>query len=535
MSSQSQRVIALPAGHPLKNVEGLAKQIALPHEVAPLRYPSFPALERTALMGFSQPASYIAPTGVSSKVMLTRQACFPAWADVSSSGDTYSVTYVYGDANSYSGGGIYDTTMPSAIGTVSYGNTTATTTAPGISGANTNTQPILAVDASLGQMPFVYIPANWQFVIVISSSPVNATATTVTNLTIENWLSPGSTTTTLNGANISSTKLSAATNVAGSAGNKWVRPGSLVRAGNATIDYGVAYVTLIATAGSYSFADSTTTQGIVTITGQSCRGMLPLVRANEFSNSALPWMSTRLTAASLLATNVTQVLNKGGTVLAGRVSPQIADPFTVDSSYLNGLHPAEKAFLALETGFYTYAPPSTDLADFWDYTSTTPNALATMSNPVLWASTNYPLYRLDNTSLVNIAFFTPASVDSTFAITVDWHIEFRTTSALFQVGLSTMTLESLHQAQIALSEVGYFFENYTHKAMLTKVISAARKYGPAALSMVPHPAAKAASVILSRAAIRAPPATTLAKAVAPTPKSAPRKKAQPGKRAARRK
>jgi hypothetical protein len=171
-----------------------------------------------------------------------------------------------------------------------------------------------------------------------------------------------------------------------------------------------------------------------------------------------------------LGTNVTQVLNKGGTILGGRVSPAVIDPWRVQQSYVNALHPAEKAFLPLETGVYTYCPPSTDLIFFSDHTLNTGQGASAC-----------PIYVLSNDALYNKLYLTTAGVEESLACTVTWHLEFRTSSALFQIGLSGLTLESLHQAQLVLAETGYFFENPKHDAVLSKVISAAKKYVPMAV------------------------------------------------------
>jgi hypothetical protein len=158
------------------------------------------------------------------------------------------------------------------------------------------------------------------------------------------------------------------------------------------------------------------------------------------------------------------------------LAPQTDNPFVALESTIQVLHPAEKAYLALEMGAYTYCPPSTDMQDFWDYT--VPNTAGVIN----------PVYRLDNSSLVNILFFTAGSVAETIAVNADWHFEFRTTSALFQIGMSGLTLETLHQAQLSLAAVGFFFNNESHlqilKSIVPRIIGFAKKYLPA-ISMAP--------------------------------------------------
>ncbi len=136
----------------------------------------------------------------------------------------------------------------------------------------------------------------------------------------------------------------------------------------------------------------------------------------------------------------------------GRLAPQTVNVWRASLTNVSGLHPSEKAYLPLETGAYTYVPPSTDMAMFWDYTI----PIGVYPSPT---GTRFPIIRLDNTSLVNAGFFSDPDGGTNLAITADWHFEFRTTSALFSIGLSGTTLESFHQAQLSLVEAGFFFAN----------------------------------------------------------------------------
>jgi hypothetical protein len=172
---------------------------------------------------------------------------------------------------------------------------------------------------------------------------------------------------------------------------------------------------------------------------------------------------------SALLTNVTQVLYKAGTFLGGRVSPNVVNPFNVSKAYISTLHPAEKSQLSAEHGFYTFVPPSTDLSNFWDYTINTASGVSAC-----------PLYRLDNDSLAHVFFHTD-SVVANYSITVDWHLEFRTSSALFEIAISPVPLEGLHQAQLTLAQLGYFYNNWDHekvKRMITNIATYMLKSTP---------------------------------------------------------
>ena len=61
-----------------------------------------------------------------------------------------------------------------------------------------------------------------------------------------------------------------------------------------------------------------------------------------------------------------------------------------------------------------------------------------------------------------LAYFHPivfsdidAGTDTQLAVTVDRHIEFRATSVIFPLGVSTASLETYHSSQVALVNQGF--------------------------------------------------------------------------------
>lgn len=456
-------------------------------------------------MGFSAPASLSIPASSTVKVGLMRQAAYPSWAEQTTT-QIQSVNVSYESVTQNASNLAVNSLTWQLSGVISFdvGNLTATPYVPGCAGCGSVEwkYPIMGCDSGTGSLPWVYVPRGANLAVTVSHSNT-VLANGFATVALASWLGPGATRDTVEiSIPLVAGNRGASNNTTNVFG--WVRPISVNFSEAMTVGFNpmvslrisnaaVTYTPSAANAGSFTMGSLITTPLF-----------LPLVYPAEFANSRLPWQSTRTTATSALYTNVSQVLNKGGTVLAGRVAPSAYDGSMWDlpQSYVQTLHPAEKAFLGLETGHYTYVPPSTDLADFWDYSVASTGILAA-SNLI-----EVPVVRLDNSSLYNVAFITASSVAEQLAVTIDWHIEFRTSSALFQIGLSTTTLEVLHQAQIALASVGYFFENFNHKALLSMVVSAAKKYGPAALSLIPHPAAKAASMILSSRPGPSPKTTT---------------------------
>lgn len=447
---------------------GLARQIALPHEYAPQRFPSFPALERTAVMGFCQPTTLALTASVAVKMMLARQAAYPLWAEYDPGAFAYTVSY----ASDQVSGAASDTNTVefSGMRSSSVGNVTAGADLPGIAGA-VAALPYAPVGIDVTQAPFIWVPPGYTLLCCILRQ--NATGNTTYGVTLEQWSAPGQFDTVLFSSTVAAGNRSVGNSVGGIPQGGWFRPRSATIQNDAAASQiiGPIFVSLTVCKGFSGLVASATVFPTITVTNPALVGFLPLVAPAEFSNSQLPWFATRTTSAAVLGTNVSQVLNKAGTILGGRVSPNVINPFTVSQSYVNTLHPAEKAWLPLETGIYTYCPPSTDLSNFWDYTT-----------HVQGSGSIIPVYRLDNDSLVNVAFLTAGSVTETLAVTLDWHIEFRTSSALFQIGLSTLPLEVLHQAQLSLTQAGYFFENPEHKSVLQKVVAAVKRFAPHLMS-----------------------------------------------------
>lgn len=488
-----QTTLPLSVGHPLKNVTGLARQIALPGEAAPLRFPSFPALERTAVIGFNTPFAYDVEANTSRLIMVARQATYPVWVETPSY-VSHSATYPCAGIETGLGGNVQvSTAVGSNLVNWSSGDVSASSLQPGISGTTTNTSSLLSVypmlgrDSKTGGAEFIYVPRNSKMHVVIFAASTVSAAITI-DATMEVWGTPGETYTTFQASLVtvgpgvtggSTIMLPPGLN----AYDGWVRPKQItIQTGGSGITMSRQwYVSIVVTSNTSSLTYTGSASNAGSLSGGTSfvtlNCMAPASQPTEFLNSPMPWYATRVTAAAVLGTNVSQVLNKGGTVLCGRVSPAVINPWKMTTSYVSGLHPAEKAYLPLETGLYTYAPPSTDLVLFTDYTLNTGGGA-----PIA------PLYNLSSDALVNFVFVKASGVAESLALTVSWHMEFRTSSALFQVALSGMTLESLHAAQIVLAEFGFFFENPGHTKLMNKVMSVAKRYGPSLVGLV-HPTA----------------------------------------------
>lgn len=519
--------------NPLQEMERVARAMALPHEHPPQRLPSFPALERTAVIGFNQPLQLAVPAA-GLRTVLFRQAAYPLWAELSTTG-LIGIVLTYAQANDTPFGQYAKVGAPTNI----YADNIAG--APGVAGLAGATaglpggpfQVPLGMDAACGSDPWFYVPSGWTLMVAAATTTAINGAGHTFAATFNRWRAPGEMTPSQLSMQLTCTGTTNCQAYAKGLANGWYQFSefaSITGFGSGlSWDFSVCVTNapLASVSGVYSVTPLTMayTIGGVPTPG----GLWPVGNIPEWGTSDKPWADTRLTAAACLFTNVTKVMNKEGIVMCGRVSPQTYNVFqdTISGTLatLANLHPAEKQQLALETGAYTYCPPSTDLAFFTDYRWYFPSG----GGPI-------GLFRLDNSALANILIFQDPDGGTTLSVNLDTHMEFRTSSALWQIGLSTMGLEQLHQAQLTLVAAGFFFSNENHQKDMSKIIGAIKstavKLLPTVASAVHPLAGKAvqAAMTLSRAPKSTPKPTSAAGSglVRTPPKPQPKQK-QKGK------
>jgi len=266
------------------------------------------------------------------------------------------------------------------------------------------------------------------------------------------------------------------------------------------------------------------------------RALWPAFSPPQANVSLAPYASTRVTALSLLATNVSRVQIKQGTITGARFSSNTPAFWTVLPSHVNGVHPAERYYGAAENGAYLVAPPTQDsemfresVLPFITFDSCSSggawftNAVTTYS-PVVYFNSDDPFLSLFISEEVSID-------ETVMALTVDIHLEFRTSSPLFQVGISAIPLETYHAAQLVVAQAGYFYENSTHWKEL------AMKVARITTSVIPmlFPGSRAARVASAAALLlpRAPARHDMSQRQMVKPQQPPRRRRKRAKAAAR--
>lgn len=208
------------------------------------------------------------------------------------------------------------------------------------------------------------------------------------------------------------------------------------------------------------------------------RMLLPLAPPPEFDTTAAPYLATRCAASSALFTNVTSVLNMEGAVKCAKLPVIGTNPFAVTLSSIATVRQSEMRFAAMSKGAYGFSVPDQRCEKFHDCVVSVQEGGTILLNP----SGREPVFRLDAFEHASHFFFADldSASTSTFAVTLNWTVEFQTASSLFPLGISSAPVEEWHQIQRSLLELPYFYENPSHLAALAKwARMLANRVGPA--------------------------------------------------------
>lgn len=187
----------------------------------------------------------------------------------------------------------------------------------------------------------------------------------------------------------------------------------------------------------------------------------------EFAVAPFIYGGCRLNAMSALFQNTTAVLSKEGSVEGMLLSSGSANPQLLSSGFDYTSYAADVAASCryqglLEKGLYTFTLPDSKTTKFVDAFQRGRTG------------GSYPLITLDSFDYINVVRFTDYSSPATnLFITVDVHLEFRNTSMLWPIGVSTVELEAWHKSQVTLQSMTPFFENPVHLTAIANLARAA--------------------------------------------------------------
>lgn len=430
----------------------------------PVRLPTYPVIERTSVLGFNVPST-LELQSADTRLLLTRQPVYPVWADQTFTGWTNGATWVSTALPALgTGAAVLNLDFPDALDYAFTGPQiagTASSPGPAIIGGfsylpYTGATPIIGQFASKN---YVYVPAGYLMGVLVGSYTgiclvaANVTATLVERINDEDVRFTISCT-------IASNRTSGFVSLAPTTRDRWISLLDVSLQGAAALTVLDRYfvTTMAFGASSAGFTASATPgdHGTITLTTAAVTGLLPLAMAPDYAVTQLPWRHCRTTASATSLINVSTILAKSGSILAGRIDPIRYWPFSTTKTIVSNLHKSDKCVSSLQNGFYTYIPPSSDVATFADYT-----VFAERNTPFL------PLYRLDNYSICHVLYLSNLAADKqNISLSISWHLEFRNTSTLFPIGISRATIEQMHQAQLKFMTMGFFHPNSNIPALL---------------------------------------------------------------------
>lgn len=441
----------------VRALDVLAKTIATPRDYKASRIPTFPALERTGVLSFTDTQTVTVSSEGSSYAMVCRDPAYPVWHMSTPVASPFSV---------------YTMFIGSADLVTCIANEPTDVFTPPIANIHTNTS-LLTGSAGAYKMPIIsylgeryFYNATGRFAVELSFAAVpGATIATVSLVTLgySNDLS-------------NSVIYSPCVVTGSSAGFSIGLPTGCTAFRCVGLQIQTANLVNCNSAGFGITSDTASaTAGLSAPVGVPPTVLFPITKPTEAYTTVIPWKSVRATSVGSLFSNVTAVMSKEGTVSAARVNTESISAFYTAGwrSAMNSVYPKDRYFGAMENGLYTFTLPDSGAELYRDVTVT----VAGDNNMFpIWAHYQCPCgnFDLDKLAYANIIIFDDiGTVDTTLAVTVDRHIEFRSSSVLFPLGFSNMQLESYHSAQMALVQLGVFFENPTHLGLIASAVSQA--------------------------------------------------------------
>ncbi|QKI29256.1 hypothetical protein 3, partial [Forsythia suspensa yan-like virus] len=432
----------------LSSYSELVRSIADPHDHKPVRLPTYPSVERTSLLPLINTAQATVDAAGTSTALLIRSPAAPVWL-------TQSLTFAGSCYWRFTGTGIVGSlpwypgvslTLPPLMTNIAqvYYNNWLPWQGVGVAGNG---------DYWFWAPPGSYFGAGFQL-----SGGVTGGSWDVEFEYTLNFLTTETLRQSASAAMISTTCLMTAVL---SSGVFW-RPLSLTCTTGAT---GLGQNML-----DIKIYHSTSSDLLIPSSG-TLSGVMPLATTPpELKIAPTIYRSCRLNAVSALFQNTTAVLSKEGSVEAAVLSMTQSEANVLATGFAFGSTVADVAASCryiglLEKGLYTFSLPDAPSSVFRDCVETASTASVV---------TYIPILNLDSFDYVNVIRFTDYSSPATnLLVTVDAHLEFRNTSMLWPIGISTTELELWHKSQVALQGMLPFFENPTHLLTIANLARAA--------------------------------------------------------------
>lgn len=456
-------------------LNSLAMSMVLPHENRPVRFPVTPAA-LTATIDLMSDRTYPVPNSSSRRAFLCRDAAYPLWVERSLANMSCMAidTSVIIPSNPNKDIGFADFSMSAvAAGGATIDGVAASPT------VISDMTPVAEVNGQVG----LYVPFGATFQFHASGYGALVAGGTL-ELTFEYRQSTGEVLTTVGSAVVSGQNILFSGTAGGAVGTGTLVEGSMPFGFVRLAKIFTGTTSPLATATNGTIRVGWTTGGLSTAPAGTVVAMVPFSNPPEAQNSLLPYTKTRLNASAALFTNVTAALSKEGTVLAARLKSDTVHPWSFTENDLNSVHPKLRYFGPLEKGLYTFTTPSTNQEPFLDKWAVMDSLNSAVS------SSQKLVFHPELLGTYNAFIFSDLGSDNNgtqLAASCYVHMEFETVSSLFAPGVSTMTLETLHAAQVALLQFGHFHENPLHFSSIARAAaSALRAVAPMLAPVVQH-------------------------------------------------
>lgn len=449
-------------------LSALAMSMVLPHEHKPIRLPVVPAT-LTALLDVMSDATYSVGDNTAKRIFLCRDPAYPLWVERVCTNLGFGLQ-CQGSLNTFTIPALLSRNLQFPVWDNCAGIVAAGAFVDGVATVSSSVCDLGVIgDAGDGTLS-VFIPPGSVFQCNIFTGATGGAAGSGIEFEIIYQVGGEEFTTTLTAGTVSN-----GFSFTGFAGTATTLNGNI---GEGLVPVGFCHIKTVRTNQITPNASANPllflgwcTGGTNTLPSGTATVFTPFAMPPEFNNSVLPYSRSRLNASAALFTNVSAVLSKEGTVLASRLKSSVVDPWSFTATNINSTHPSLRYYGPLEKGLYTFTTPTGSGSVFDD-------AWITLPNNSLFSPTTRPIFHYTDIGVYNAAIFTDLSSSATntqLAVSCYAHIEFETTSSLFTPGVSTLPLEVLHAAEVALLRFGHFHENPLHWAAIAAAAKTALK------------------------------------------------------------